>query len=171
MKTSRRARRMQRHYGRMHRPGGLNLVSLMDIFTILVFFLLVNSSEGEILPSTRNNELPESIAEQKPRRNVVVTVTERDILVQGTVVARVADVENTSDNIIEGLQKALESQDQRRLLRSGAEMSPAPEVTIMGNKRIPFQLLRKVMATCTEAGYGSISLAVMQKVAQHSQDS
>ncbi|HBX40956.1 MAG TPA: biopolymer transporter ExbD, partial [Marinobacter adhaerens] len=41
MKTSRKAKRIRRHYGRMKKSGGLNLVSLMDIFTILVFFLMV----------------------------------------------------------------------------------------------------------------------------------
>src|SRR5512138_1138557 len=87
MKMSRRARRMERHHRRHGAAAGLNLVSLMDIFTILVFFLLVNSAEVELLPSTRAIELPESIAEQKPRETVVVMVTDTDILVQGERVA------------------------------------------------------------------------------------
>lgn len=168
MKQSRRARRMERSHQRHRRTPAFNLVSLMDIFTILVFFLLVNSSDGEVLPSTRSVELPESVAEQKPRQNVVVMVTERDILVQGNVVARVSDVVRTGDSNIKALQQALESQDHRRLLQNSTEMSPAPEVTIMGNKHIPYELLKKVMTTCTDAGYGRISLAVMQKAAQES---
>jgi biopolymer transport protein ExbD len=94
-------------------------------------------------------------------------VTERDILVQGSLVARVTDVEKDSDLNIKALQTALELQDQRRLLPS-ADHTPAPEVTIMGSKQIPYRLLKKVMATCTEAGYGKISLAVLQKTAQES---
>jgi biopolymer transport protein TolR len=157
MKQSRRAKRMERHHKRHRGAPAFNVVSLMDIFTILVFFLLVNSGEGEVLPSTSKVELPESIAEQKPRQNVVVMVTEQDILVQGKRVA-----------IVSSLDTDLELQKERRLLQTNAEKTPAPEVTIMGNKEIPYQLLKKVMASCTEAGYGKISLAVLQKAAQES---
>ena len=168
MKQSRRARRMERHHKRRKGTPSFNLVSLMDIFTILVFFLLVNSGEGEVLPSTRNVDLPESIAEQKPRENVVVMVTEHDILVQGSRIALLKDVNDSGKLLIDPLKAALVSQNKRRFLASNAAKPTAPEVTIMGNKEIPYRLLKKVMATCTDAGFGKISLAVMQKAAQES---
>jgi biopolymer transport protein ExbD len=165
MKQSRRAKRMERHYKRNKGAPSFNMVSLMDIFTILVFFLLANSGEGEVLPSTRNIELPESIAEQKPRQNVVVMVTATEILVQGSRVISVSDVENSKGLVIEPLKAALERQNQRRVLQGAADKAKPLEVTIMGNKMIPYRLLKKVMATSTEAGFGKISLAVMQKAA------
>ena len=165
MKQSRRAKRMERHYKRNKGAPAFNMVSLMDIFTILVFFLLANSGEGEVLPSTRNIELPESIAEQKPRQNVVIVVTASDILVQGSKVISVHDAENNNGLVIEALKTALERQNQRRVLRTHSDKSELLEVTIMGNKLIPYRLLKKVMATSTEAGFGKISLAVMQKAA------
>jgi biopolymer transport protein ExbD len=168
MKQSRRARRMERHHKRNRATPAFNLVSLMDIFTILVFFLLVNSGEGEVLPSTKNIDLPESIAEQKPRENVVVMITDRDILVQGTRVAGIAELQNSRTLRIEPLKQALEKQSQRRVLVDPQGKTLPPEVTIMGSKDIPYQLLKKVMASCTEAGYGKISLAVMQKTVQKS---
>jgi len=168
MKQSRRAKRMERHHKRHKGIPSFNVVSLMDIFTILVFFLLVNSGEGEVLPSTRNVDLPESIAEQKPRQNVVVMVTERDILVQGNRIALLKDVNSSDRLVIHPLKVALESQNKRRFLGSSLAKTKAPEVTIMGNKDIPYRLLKKVMKTCTEAGFGKISLAVMQKTAQES---
>ena len=169
MKQSRRARRMERNHKRHKATPAFNLVSLMDIFTILVFFLLVNTGDGEVLPSTKRVQLPESIAEQKPRQNVVVMVTDRDILVQGSRVARVDDVERKGKLVIPMLKAALENQHKRMMLATvtGAR-APVPEVTIMGNKAIPYRLLKKVMATCTDAGYGKISLAVMQKPIQES---
>ena len=118
MKQSRRARRMERHHKRHKGTPSFNLVSLMDIFTILVFFLLVNSGEGEVLPSTKNVELPESIAEQKPRQNVVVMVTEHDILVQGSRIALVKDVNSSNKLEIDSLKAALVTQNRRRLLAS-----------------------------------------------------
>jgi len=168
MKQSRRARRMERHHKRHKGAPSFNLVSLMDIFTILVFFLLVNSGEGDVLPSTRNVDLPDSIAEQKPRQNVVVMVTERDILVQGSRIALLKDVNSSDKLLIDPLKVALVNQNKRRFLEQGSAKTTAPEVTIMGNKEIPYRLLKKVMATCTEAGFGKISLAVMQKTAQES---
>jgi len=163
MKQSRRAKRMERHYKRNKGAPSFNMVSLMDIFTILVFFLLANSGEGEVLPSTRNIELPESIAEQKPRQNVVVMITATEILVQGSRIISVNDVENSKGLVIEPLKVALERQNQRRVLQGAAGKAKPLEVTIMGNKMIPYRLLKKVMATSTEAGFGKISLAVMQK--------
>ncbi|HFD81304.1 MAG TPA: biopolymer transporter ExbD [Gammaproteobacteria bacterium] len=167
MKQSRRAKRMERHHKRHKGTPAFNLVSLMDIFTILVFFLLVNSGEGEVLPSTRSVELPESTSEQKPRQNVVVMVTDQDVLVQGKRVAQVAELNNSKGLSIAALKSELEQLARRRVL-AGGSAAGAPEVTIMGSKLIPFQLLKKVMATCTEAGYGKISFAVLQKTAQES---
>jgi biopolymer transport protein TolR len=168
MKQSRRAKRMERHHKRNKGTPAFNLVSLMDIFTILVFFLLVNTGEGEVLPSTKNVALPESIAEQKPRQNVVVMVTEHDILVQGTRVASIDELKTARTLQIESLITALQQQNQRRVLLDQQGKQVAPEVTIMGSKDIPYQLLKKVMASCTEAGYGKISLAVLQKAVQKS---
>ncbi len=164
MKMSRRALRMERHHQRRGRSVAFNLVSLMDIFTILVFFLLVNASDGEVLPSTRSVSLPESVAEDRPRENVVVMVTARDILVQGRKVASVAGAMREEAILLPQLKAALEAQAARSILKVKSDESR--EVTIMGDKAIPFRLLKKVMATCTEAGYGRISLAVLQKASQ-----
>jgi len=168
MKQSRRAKRMERHHKRNKGTPAFNLVSLMDIFTILVFFLLVNSGEGEVLPSAKDVKLPESISEQKPRQNIVVMVTDHDILVQGTRIALLDDVKNSKGLMITPLKTALETQNKRRLLKDAPDKGKTPEVTIMGSKEIPYRLLKKVMATCTEAGFGKISLAVMQKPPQES---
>jgi biopolymer transport protein TolR len=158
-----RAARMQRHHKRHKRGAGLNLVSLMDIFTILVFFLLVNSSEVEVLPSSRDLRLPESIAEARARETVVVLVTEDAVLVQGRPVARVADIAASDTMIVPELKAALEEQTQRTLRQEAREDVASREVTIMGDKEIPYRLLKKIMATCTEADYGRVSLAVLQK--------
>ncbi len=163
MKYADRAARMQRHHSRHKRGVSLNLVSLMDIFTILVFFLLVNSSEVEVLPNAKDVALPESIAETKARETVVVLVTNEQLLVQGEVVAQIADVIASNQLVIPGLKAALENQSSR-VLRSAEDASDETrEVTIMGDKEIPYSLLKRVMATCTAANYGQLSLAVMQK--------
>ncbi len=163
MVKSARAKRMEKHHKRNKGAGTLNLVSLMDIFTILVFFLLVNSSSVETLPNTKDVQLPESIAEEKAKETVVIIIGEEDIIVQGTPVAKVAAVMNTKGNDIPALREALKSQNDRVLRREAQDDIAGREVTIMGDKEIPYRLLKKVMATCTASDYGQISLAVLQK--------
>ena len=163
MKKSRRAQRMETRHKRHKAGGALNLVSLMDIFTILVFFLLVNSSEVEVLPNAKDIQLPESIAEEKAKETVVILIGEESILVQGTPVVSVADVMALRGNDIPELRQALLSQNDRVLRREAQDDIAGREVTIMGDRDIPYRLLKKVMATCTESEYGQISLAVLQK--------
>jgi biopolymer transport protein TolR len=163
MARSGRAKRMEKHHKRNKGAGALNLVSLMDIFTILVFFLLVNSSDVQTLPNAKELQLPESIAEEKAKETVVIIIGETDLIVQGTPVARIVDVLATKGNDIPELREALLSQNDRVLRREAQENIAAREVTIMGDKDIPYRLLKKVMATCTESDYGQISLAVLQK--------
>ncbi len=163
MAKSQRARRMDKRHKRHKAAGALNLVSLMDIFTILVFFLLVNSSDVEELPNAKDIQLPESIAEQKASETVIIMIGDEDILVQGAPVAKVSEVMAAKGNDIPALRQALKSQNDRVLRREARDDIAGREVTIMGDKDIPYRLLKKVMATCTESDYGQISLAVLQK--------
>jgi len=170
MVKSGRAKRMEKHHKRNKGAGALNLVSLMDIFTILVFFLLVNSSDVETLPNAKELQLPESIAERKAKETVVIMIGETDLIVQGTPVAKVADIMATKGNDIPELREALLSQNDRVLRREAQEDIAGREITIMGDKDIPYRLLKKVMATCTESDYGQISLAVLQKSSEELDD-
>ncbi len=163
MRKSVRAQRMERRHERGKKGVALNLVALMDIFTILVFFLLVNSSDVETLPNAKDIQLPQSIAETKAKESVVILISEEDILVQGSPVAKVADVLKLKGNDIPQLRQALLSQNDRVMRRESQDDIADREVTIMGDKDIPYRLLKKVMATCTMADYGQISLAVLQK--------
>ena len=140
----------------------LNLVSLIDIFTILIFFLLSNSADVEILPSNKAVKLPESTAEKKPRETVVVVVTENDILVQGRKVAQVADVMGLEGDLIEPLKSELDLQSGRQVIRQESQ-AQSKAVTIMGDKHIPYKLLRKVMVTCARANFSEVSFAVLRK--------
>lgn len=164
MKFMGRAARMERHHKRHKAGAAINLVSMMDIFTILVFFLLVNSSEVEVLPNSKDIVLPTSTAEEKARESVVVLLTDTQVLVQGRPVADLATINASDGMIIPELKAALEDQAGRAILSAEGEDAIADrEVTILGDREIPYSLLKKVMATCTAADYGRLSLAVVQK--------
>ncbi len=164
---SRKAKRMDKHHKRKA-MGGLNLISLMDIFTILVFFLLVNSQDVETLPNAKDIQLPESYAEEKARENVVIMITDQHILVQGRAVATMEEVVQQEGVVIAGLENALRLQTEKRLLKDDDASIEDREVTIMGDRELPYNLLKKVMASCTAADYGRISLAVMQAAPEDS---
>lgn len=162
MKQSIHAKRMARAYKR-HRAGSkLNLVSLMDIFTILVFFLLVNSSDVEVLQNNKDIKLPESVAEQRPENNLIVMVSHESILVGGRKVADTKQLGKLKGNEIEGLKKELEYLASRKPYASDEEAQKGRDITIMGDKGIPYELLKKVMTTCAKSDYRNISLAVSQ---------
>lgn len=154
---------MERHHRRSTFGGGLNLVALMDIFTILVFFLLVNSSDVQEMPSSRAVKLPESNIEAKVRQTITVLVTKDEILVQGEPVLAVAAAASSKQTVLAPLRDALERHARHRLVMNAENEADKGEVTILGDKSLPFELLKKVMATCTDAGYSTVSLAVQQR--------
>lgn len=157
MKASRRAQRMERHYGRMHRAGGLNLVSLMDIFTILVFFLMVNSSEVKVMQQSTDVSLPFSTAEKSNRETLLVEVSGDSVRVQGREVAQLADTAN--DEPVAHLQGLMNELNYRKA-KHQAIPEQGLEITVMADKGTPYRDLRRVMQTCVDADYRRVRLAV-----------
>jgi len=140
----------------------MNLVSLIDVFTILIFFLLSNSGGVETLSSPRAVKLPESIADKSPKETVVVVVSGTEILVEGRKVANVADALAVDGDLIQPLKAELDLQAGREVVRHD-NVADAKRLTVMGDKDIPYRLLRKVMATAARAGFGDVSFAVRQR--------
>jgi len=146
----------------------LNLTPLMDVFTVLVFFLMINSASVEILQQPKQITLPESVVEQKPRETVVIFIGTEDVLVQGEPVARVADIRANPQADIEPIRIRLAELRDSVIGLSTQTVAESQEVTVLADKTIPFSVLKKVMATCTAEGYTRVSLAVVQKSAQSS---
>lgn len=159
MKMSRRARRMERHHKKAKTPA-LNLVSLMDIFTILVFFLLVSSSNTQQLPSNKDLRLPVSTSQAVPDETLIIAITQEDVLVKGVSVAKVTDVLSNTDEVIAGLKTELD-------FLANASNTPGNNegrrVTIMGDENISYDLIRKILNTCQQANYTRIAFAAVQK--------
>ncbi|MCW9015086.1 MAG: biopolymer transporter ExbD [Gammaproteobacteria bacterium] len=161
---SRRVKRMGRSKKKV---PGLNLVSLMDVFTILVFFLLVNSSSSDVMEPPKNITLPDSVVETKPRETVLVMVTPEAILVQGEPVMSTAEAMASKAVVLETIKARLIEQKNKIIGIRTRVVAESNEVTVLAHKTIPFKLLKKVMSSCTSAGYGKISLAVVQKASQN----
>ena len=163
MKQNRRMKRMARNQKKGAGSTGLSLVSLMDVFTILVFFLLVNSSSSDVMEPPKNIKLPDSSVETKPRETVIVMITPDQVLVQGAPVISTQEVINSKAPIIAEVKERLLLQKKKVIGISTKVVSESKEITVLAHRTVPFHLMKKVMASCASAGYGKISLAVIQK--------
>lgn len=161
MKQSVKAKRIARHKRRAANSGGkLNLVSLMDIFTILVFFLMINSSSDiQVLNQDGKIDLPVSLAETLPEETLVITVSASDIIIGGRTVISRDDFSAFAGDVEPSVSEELKYQ----LSRSDGVNIQEPAVTIMADKDLPYAFLKKLMATCVDTGYTAVALAVNRK--------
>jgi biopolymer transport protein ExbD len=150
----------QRRGSGAEKPPSLNLVSLMDIFTILVFFLMVNANEIEILETSTAIKLPDSISEDSPENRVSIEVSHDELLVQGQAIASINDIMADDSPLIDALVSALDAAKNA----PGAKFVEGEEgrVTIMGDEALPYELLKRVMLSCQTANFTRIALAVNQ---------
>ena len=141
----------------------MNLVSLIDVFTILIFFLLSSASGVELLSSPKSVKLPVSTADKSPKETIVVVVSAEDILVEGRKVATVAEAMATKGDLVEPLKAELDLLTTNRQAIRAENQAQAKAVTIMGDKDIPYSLLRKVMYTSARANFSDVAFAVRRK--------
>ena len=144
----------------------MNLTSLMDVFTILVFFLLVNSATTEVLETPKQITLPASVVEEKPRETVVIFVSPVEVTVQGESVVQIADILASDSPTISPIGDRLAEVSESVIGLKTKAVAESREVTILADRSVPFAVVKKVMSTCTGQGYGRISLAVLQKASQ-----
>jgi len=160
VRNSRRIKRMGRNRLKITK---MNLTSLMDVFTILVFFLLVNSGSVEILDSPKDVTLPESRVETKPRETVVIFVSPEEVLVQGKLVAYVDDILTDKASALDPIAARLAELKENVIGTNTLTVSTSQEVTILADRSVPFTVIKTIMTTCTSEGFENVSLAVTQK--------
>ena len=163
MRSSRRIKRMGRNRTKIAK---MNLTSLMDIFTILVFFLLVNTGAVEVLDTPKEISLPESRVKSKPRETVVIFISPTQVLVQGKLVALVDDILEDKSSVLDPIAARLAQIRENVIGISTLAVSTSQEVTILADKSVPFIVIKTIMSTCTGEGFEVVSLAVTQKGAQ-----
>ncbi len=163
MKNSRRMKRMARSKKKV---PSLPLTSLMDVFTILVFFLLFHSSGSEVVEAPKQIKLPDSVVETKPRETVVILVSPEDVVIQGEAVIKTVELLDTKLDTVAQITDKLDRLERSIIGINTRAAVESKEVTILADKSIPFRALKKIMSTCTGSGYGKISLAVTQKETQ-----
>lgn len=164
MKNTRRLKRMNR--AKRNKAGGLNLTSLMDVFTILVLYLLVNQSSTEVVEPPKDIKLPDSVVEAKPRTTVMMMVSEDVVMIQGEPVVTIAELLKNKGPVVAPIRESLLKLKENVIGVNTETIAKSNEVTIMAHRTIPFKVLKTLMSSCTSAGYTKISLAVNQKASQ-----
>jgi biopolymer transport protein TolR len=155
--------RIKRHRKRLHGGSHYALVPFIDMMTILVVFLLAHTAEIDILPNSKNIAIPQSVSERKPSPTVVVMITKDSLFVDGQLVSSMAALTASRDQVIGPLKAALMAQNDTILSNAQKSDISKREVTIMGDKSTPYSLLKRIMLTCTEADYGKVSFAVVER--------
>jgi biopolymer transport protein ExbD len=164
MKMSMRAKRMAKHRQRLNVVPKLNLVPLIDCFVLLIFFLLINySSNVEILNSDKSIKLPMSVSENKPGETIVVSVSGTEIIVAGQRVGSIDELMASPSSRFAPLEAELKALASQAAPLTEEEKAEGRPITIMGDRAIPYEQLKKIMATCVAADYRKIALAVSQK--------
>jgi biopolymer transport protein ExbD len=148
------------HRGGLH--GMSSLIPMIDMLTILVVYLLVHAADYEILPNTKSIQIPLSASETKPRETVTVLITKEVLFVNGAELASVAELRGRPETVIEPLRKVLRAEAGKRLLKERTDPT-SHEVTVLADKDLPYSFLKKILATCTAAEYGKVSLAVLER--------
>ena len=153
--------RIKRHRQRRHGANHFALIPFIDMMTILVVFLLAHTADVDILPNVKNISIPQSISDRKPSAAVVVMITKDSLFVDGVLVGSLRDVIANQGPFFAPLKTALMAQNDRSL-RAQTDIAKR-EVTIMGDKSTPYSVLKKIMLTCSEAEYGKVSFAVVER--------
>lgn len=146
-----------------HSDAQLNLIPLIDVMSVMVAFLLIYSADVEIVQNTKGIEIPQSSAEVRPLESVVVMITKDHLFVQGQPIASIAEIRGTETASIEPLRRVLNRPMVAGEVTATNTDLASREITVIADKSLPFDVVRRVMATCTAAAYGKISLAVLER--------
>ncbi|MGJ3255097.1 MAG: ExbD/TolR family protein [Alcanivorax sp.] len=166
MKKSARARRMSRHHRRHKMVATLNLTSLMDIFTILLIFLLVNNNNAAKLPEDQDIQLPESTAQELPNDVLIIQVSATNVIIDGRKIADTQAVKVQEERTVDALVEELNFRASRAL---AIKPEDEREVMIQADRDVPYAVIKKLMRSCMETPYTKVAFAVLKVAEEESE--
>ena len=142
----------------------LQLTSMVDMFTLLVIFLLANfSASGDVLFMSKDIQLPTASHGSELERAPVVAITDNFIGLEGQ---KVVDVDQIAHDEILNIQQL---EDNLRDLKKREEFVHqldkdhqfAGKINIQADKKTHFKIIKRVMYSCAMAGYNQINFATL----------
>lgn len=139
----------------------LNLVPMIDIFVLLVIFLIQQfSADGDLLFMTDRIKMPEAANYDQLMRAPVIQISPDDIALEGQMIARISDLEGQELWNIPKLEEVLRDQKKAfETLNTSQEFKG--DINIQADVNVPFKVLKKVMYSANQAGYFNINFAVI----------
>lgn len=143
----------------------LNVTPLVDMFVILVLFLIANfSATGEILAMNKDIQLPEAANTEELQLAPVVSISKDLVMLSGNAIGRVDDLTREDYLNIPALEEKLRDQKKQfEDLHNAANDSGAfkGDVNIQADRKVEFRIVKRVMFSCASAGFGNISFATL----------
>ncbi|MGH8505287.1 MAG: ExbD/TolR family protein [Stenotrophobium sp.] len=161
MRSPRKIRRIERQYTQDSRDVPINIVSMIDVFAILVFYLMVSIAAVEMRPNDKTLQLPQSTSQTRPHAATQLMITRKDILVDNHLIMSVADADNLNADSLPGLKDYFEKNVRLEQQPDDTGITRG-EINILADKSIPYSLLKKVMKSCSDERFARISLNVIQ---------
>ena len=147
-------------------PPRLNLTAMVDVFTVLLVFLLKSyAAEGTLTSAAQNLQLPASTSTLTPNTTITITVSQDALFVEDEHVTSLRQAAETDGLYLPDLGRALKARAERTRFIAGtnAGLSFRGQVTILGDKQTSFSILQKVMFTAAASDFSDIALAVYQR--------
>jgi len=149
----------------------LQITSMMDMFTIILVFLLKSfSADGSILTNADNLVLPNSDSKKKPAEiSLQLAITSDMILIDNIPVVPTDDVrkipQTEADPVILHIESKLKAclALEEELVKMGSLSEVKRKIIIQVDKNADFDVVFKVMNTCGKAGYTNMNFAVMER--------
>ncbi|MDZ7289717.1 MAG: biopolymer transporter ExbD [candidate division KSB1 bacterium] len=148
----------------------LNLTSMMDMFTIILVFLIKSySTEGQLISPSNFLKLPYSQVQQPPEVGLDVFVSKQMIMVNHEPVALLADVMKNDPAVMDhGVikplrEKLLTTSNHAKKLEVDYGIKFSGKVTIQGDRDLPYSELVKVIRTCGLSNYPNLRLVVYRE--------
>ena len=155
-------------HGKKTTYADLLITPLVDMFVIIVLFLIANfSATGEVLMMSHDIQLPEAFNVTEIEMAPVVMVSNTDIVVSGTAIGRVEDLTRDEYLNIPALEEKLREMKKQyedlHALAKDTEGSFKGDVNIQAHKDVQFKVMKRILYSCATAGYTNLNFAVMQK--------
>jgi biopolymer transport protein ExbD len=155
-------------HGKKSGFADLLITPLVDMFVIIVLFLIANfSATGEVLMMTKDIQLPDAVNVKEVEMHPVVMVSNDQVSISGTIVGRVEDLVKDEYLNIPALEEKLRDMKKQfedlHAMAQGDTNAFKGDVNIQAHKEVEFKIIKRVMFSCATAGYNNINFAVLSK--------
>jgi biopolymer transport protein TolR len=135
------------------------LTSLIDVMTFLLVFLIKSFSvQGDVITPSENLQLPLSITNKPPKPGTSLEITKTNILAEGKVISSLSTIDGTDSLLIKGVFQWM-SLERAHF----PETSQSREVLIQADREIEYSILKRVMYSCSKAGFTDFTILAVQK--------